>query len=176
MLDDYFDYTQAINPQGGGVLQHNAEAVVYAITDTTFSTPLPITDLNGIPMDKLRSGPNGVYPQFKVMTGETQVNVKSGDLVTRLTSILGAPLEVIPDPRNAAGGHGMRVQDGEYVLTPMPTVEQVEAAIGAAGEAAAAAAAAAFRTFPVGADTSSVPEGAVFGTYDPPATSGTPEV
>lgn len=135
MLDDYFDYTQAINPQGGGVLQPNAEALVYAITDTTFSTPLQITDLNGIPMDKLRAGPNSVYPQFKVMTGETQVNVKSGDLVTRLTSILGAPLEVIPDPRNAADGQGMRVQGGEYVLTPMPTVEQMEDAIGAAGKA-----------------------------------------
>lgn len=87
MADDYFDLSLAWQP-GFGPLP-GAEATVYAITDTDFTTPLELTDLTDVPMPALVADSYGMYPQFKVVSGETDVLAKSGDLVTAVTSRQG---------------------------------------------------------------------------------------
>jgi hypothetical protein len=76
-LDDYFPLALALSPSGGPV--PNAEALVYASSDTELTTPLAITDVDGLPLDKLVASPDGVYPQFKTVDGTFQVKIKSGD-------------------------------------------------------------------------------------------------
>lgn len=89
MTDDYFDMKLALNPETGNVVA-SAEAQVYAIEDTTFSTPLQITDMSDIPLASLIASPTGIYPQFKVTTGEERVMAKAGTMVTPLTSAEGS--------------------------------------------------------------------------------------
>lgn len=75
---DFFDYRLAIDPTAGIVVP-NATAKVYAIADTTFASPLPITDVTGAPIagNELVASPTGVLPQFMVPSGETQVMVRT---------------------------------------------------------------------------------------------------
>ncbi|MFF2631947.1 Ig domain-containing protein [Microbacterium sp. NPDC058021] len=82
---DHFPATLAVTENG--VVVRGAEAQVYAMADTTFANPLPLTDLQGVPMAKLVSSPMGIYPPFRVTTGELQVVVRSGTLLTPMTSI-----------------------------------------------------------------------------------------
>lgn len=115
MAIDYFDQKLALNDLTGNVLA-NAVAQVYAIEDTTYSTPLEITDLSGVPLDQLRSSPTGIYPAFIVPSGETQVVARSGGVVTPLTSLLGTLLLMFPDPSSASDGLILAVSEGAYVL------------------------------------------------------------
>ncbi|MDF2918135.1 MAG: hypothetical protein K0S70_2352, partial [Microbacterium sp.] len=59
---DYFPATLAADGNGNTV--KNASAQVYALADTTLSTPLALTDLQGVPMPELRSSDLGIYPAF----------------------------------------------------------------------------------------------------------------
>lgn len=69
--------------------QRNARAQVFAITDTAFTKPLAITDITGVPIanNTLEANGDGVYPEFRTPSGETQVIVKSGQALTPMTSI-----------------------------------------------------------------------------------------
>jgi len=87
MADDYFDRSLAWSPDQG--LVPHAVATVYALTDTELSQPLELTDLTDVPMSALEADAYGVYPPFKVVSGETDVIAVSGDLVTAVTSRLG---------------------------------------------------------------------------------------
>lgn len=87
MADDYFDLAPAISPGGGTV--PGAVAKVYAIEDEAFLNPLEITDLSGVPMDELVASADGIYPAFRVVSGEKRVMAKSGDLVLPMTSSEG---------------------------------------------------------------------------------------
>ncbi|MDQ0241158.1 hypothetical protein [Arthrobacter bambusae] len=53
----------------------NVSFQVYAVTDTSFSTPLPITDTFNNPLAGgiLNSGTKGVFPQFQQATNSTVV-------------------------------------------------------------------------------------------------------
>ena len=62
---DYYDYRLAIDPVAGVVVP-NATAQVYDVSDTTFSSPLSITDVTGTPLSLLQASPTGVLPQFMV--------------------------------------------------------------------------------------------------------------
>lgn len=115
MADDYFDAKLALNPDTGNVVP-GASALVYAQGDTTYSNPLPITDLTGIPLVSLLASPTGIYPAFRVTSGEYSVIAKAGDLYTPITSVLGSILTLLPDPSAAADGLVITVVDGEYVL------------------------------------------------------------
>src|SRR5690606_15809099 len=97
MATDYFDWNLALNELTGSTVP-GAIAQVYAIDDTEFTTPLTITDMTDVPLATLTASPTGLYPPFKVTSGQTQVIVKSGDVITPVTSLLGALLGVIPDP------------------------------------------------------------------------------
>ncbi len=89
MADDYFDAKLALNPETGNVVA-GASALVYAISDTSFTTPLTITDLQGIPLGALIASPTGIYPPFIVTTGEQKVLAVSGSMRTPLTSVEGS--------------------------------------------------------------------------------------
>ena len=89
MADDYFDPKLALNLETGNVVP-GAQAQVYAIEDTSFLTPLAITDMTGIPLAALIASPTGIYPSFKVVTGEQVVLAKSGSMVTPITSVEGS--------------------------------------------------------------------------------------
>lgn len=84
----YFPATLAVDSATGTRLR-NAEAQVYAMTDTAFATPLAITDMADVPFsgNKLTSNSDGIYPEFKPPAGVTQVLVKSGQALTPMTSI-----------------------------------------------------------------------------------------
>lgn len=87
-MEDYFAAALALDERTNNVVP-GATADVYALSDTSFSTPLALTDLTDMPMASLIAGPNGIYPAFKVTTGETMVMAKSGDVVTPMTSQIG---------------------------------------------------------------------------------------
>lgn len=89
MAVDYFDSTLAIDPVSGAVVP-NAVADVYAITDTGFATPLDLTDVSGSPLANLKASSTGVFPPFRVISGETQVLARtSSGIVTPMTSVFG---------------------------------------------------------------------------------------
>lgn len=83
----YFPATAAVDGATGARLRY-AEAKVYAWSDTTYATPLAITDLQGIPMPGGQLvAADGVYPDFIPPAGVLQVRVKSGIYVTPMTSL-----------------------------------------------------------------------------------------
>lgn len=87
-MADSYSASLALNPATGDVVA-GASALIYADTDTAFTTPLPITDMAGVPLAALVSGPSGVYPAFKVVSEATNVVAKAGTLITPLTSEKG---------------------------------------------------------------------------------------
>lgn len=84
-IENDYDAKLGLDQNGNRVI--NAEADVYAASDTTFSTPLVITDTQGVPMAKLYSNSDGIYPAFRVPSGELSVRVKSGNAITPMTSL-----------------------------------------------------------------------------------------
>lgn len=86
-MSDYFERSLAWQPNVGPT--PNVEADVYAISDTGFTSPLDLTDMSDVPIAKLVADSFGVYPQFKVVTGETAVVTKSGSIISALISELG---------------------------------------------------------------------------------------
>ena len=129
MDEDYFDYKLALNGATGNVVP-GAEGVVYAIEDTAFLTPLPITDLSGVPLAKLIASPTGIYPPFKVPSGETRVNVVSGPMVTPVTSAEGSrgvpgppgePAVGLPPAATLPDGYIPVVASGTWTAAPAPS-------------------------------------------------------
>lgn len=74
----------AVDPATNQVVT-NAVGQVYAVTDTSFTTPLTVTDLTGTPMTLVKVGPLGVTEQF-ITTDQPEVNWKSGSYVIYLWS------------------------------------------------------------------------------------------
>ena len=72
----------AIDPLTGLPVR-NAEGQVYAVDDETFSTPLAITDLNGLAMSSVKVGSQGVTEAFRV-EDRPEVLWKSGNYVLHL--------------------------------------------------------------------------------------------
>lgn len=106
----------AVNPANGELIG-GATFTVHAPDDTSFSTPLAVTDPNtGVAINPLRSNSNGTLPSFKVAGDLPRVKLKSGAFVTELVSLGGLVAEQVSN----AG------------LDP----ETVSAAIAAAGTAA----------------------------------------
>lgn len=83
----FFPATVAVS-ESGALLRY-AEALVYAWDDEYFSSPLRITDLQGIPMpqNKLIAS-NGIYPSFLPPDPSIlQVRAKSANHITPMTSL-----------------------------------------------------------------------------------------
>jgi hypothetical protein len=117
---DYFPSVPAIDYTTGNVVP-GAQAQVYARTDTTYSTPLTITDLNGIAFSGniLTAGPTGLFPDFRC-TGYSEVTAKSGALTTPIESYIGRLLHIVPDPTSLDDGTTLTVQAGVYqAVTPV---------------------------------------------------------
>lgn len=129
MDEDYFDEKIALNPETGAPVP-GALAQVYALEDTTLSSPLPLEDMNGVPLAMLVASPTGVYPQFRVTTGDTRVNIVSGPMMTRVTSVEGS--RGLPGPAGEPGiglppagdlpdGYVPVVASGVWSAGPMPS-------------------------------------------------------
>ena len=89
MADDYFDMKLAWNQAVGNIVP-GAVAQVYDLSDTAFTTPLEITDLTDVPLSALIASPTGIYPAFKVPSGQTRVIAKSGTMFTPMASVEGS--------------------------------------------------------------------------------------
>lgn len=106
MADIVSAFPTSIAMSDSGV-QRVAEAYVYAASDTSLTTPLAITDMQGIPITggKLTTT-TGQFPQFKAPAGVTQVLVLSGGRVTLLTDVsvyVGAAVESATAAATSAG-------------------------------------------------------------------------
>jgi hypothetical protein len=85
----------AVNPANGELIG-GATFTVHAPDDTSFSTPLAVTDPNtGVAINPLRSNSNGTLPAFKVAGDLPRVKLKSGGFVTELVSLDGLVAEQI---------------------------------------------------------------------------------
>lgn len=85
----------AVNPANGELIG-GATFTVHAPDDTSFSTPLAVTDPNtGVAINPLRSNSNGTLPAFKVTGDLPRVKLKSGAFVTELVSLGGLVIEQI---------------------------------------------------------------------------------
>ena len=126
MADDYFDAKLALNLETGNVVP-SAVAQVYASEDVGFTHPLPITDLSNVPLSALIASPTGIYPPFRVPSGEQTVLAKSGPMVTPLTSVEGlrgapgapgAPGVGLPSPTGLPDGYVAVVASGVWTAGP----------------------------------------------------------
>lgn len=87
----------AVNPANGELIG-GATFTVHAPDDTSFSTPLAVTDPNtGVAINPLRSNSNGTLPSFKVAGDLPRVKLKSGTFVTELVSLGGLVAEQIEE-------------------------------------------------------------------------------
>lgn len=98
MVLDYFDSPVAYNPDSDELVT-GATFQVFAVDDSSYATPLAITDpSSGANIPVLASSNIGVLPAFRVAGDPAQVVLKSGAFTTMLTSRYGIFLEVVPDP------------------------------------------------------------------------------
>lgn len=77
-----------IDPSYPEFLVRNQAGLVYAITDTTFTTPLSIRSLAGATLTEIRSDARGVVDEFEadVPGSVYEANWKSGVYVVRMRS------------------------------------------------------------------------------------------
>lgn len=73
----------AINPEDSTLVPGGAEGLIYAPTDTSFSTPLSLVDLTGVPMASVKVTAAGLTQAFRV-DGYPEVVWKSGSYVVPL--------------------------------------------------------------------------------------------
>ncbi|MTE24816.1 hypothetical protein [Microbacterium sp. ZXX196] len=134
-LVDYFPEQFALDPNTMRTIP-NAEADVYAVTDTGRTTPLQIVEHpSGVTMSKLTANASGLYPAFRTVSGIEQVIAVSGTLETPLNSLYAAVIAAGMDPRGVPDGYAPRVVDGAYEMVPTPDQEQVVQAITDSGTA-----------------------------------------
>ncbi len=113
---DYFEAKLALDTTSGSVVP-GAVAQVFAVADTSFTSPLPIYDLTDTPMSTLTASPTGIYPAFRC-PGHQQVVARAGGMLTPLTSLVGALLSVIPNPSTVTDTLALVAEAGEYRLVP----------------------------------------------------------
>lgn len=89
MAQDYFEFPVAYDPDSGQLVT-GAEFEVFAEDDTTFQTPLTVTDpVSGATIDPLTSTSVGVLPSFAVDGDPETVILKSGSFTSRVVSWKG---------------------------------------------------------------------------------------
>lgn len=101
----------ALNPTTG---ERAADAVieVFERTDTTFATPLAVTDLSGVPVAALRSSADAVIPAFRVTASQPRVVVKSDSYTAEILSHEGL-LEELAQAVNAAVNARIAAENAE---------------------------------------------------------------
>lgn len=130
LVPNRFPATVAYDTNTGLTIK-NAEADVYAVTDTAFTTPLDLVDLAGVPIAKLVSSNDGVFPPFVVddATEHAEVVAKSGSYLTPMVSFLGGS-----GPAGPAGPAGAGVPNvaasvaGQVIKSTGPDTPPVWAA------------------------------------------------
>ncbi|OZD48564.1 hypothetical protein CH252_18710 [Rhodococcus sp. 06-1477-1B] len=128
----YFPATVVVNESTFAPIV-NAEGYVFSASDTSFSSPLNITDVQGVPFpgSKLVANARGITQSFRAPAGVVEVRVKFGEAVTPMIS-LSAYAEVAETAASTAQGAAGAAGEAR---------DQAVIARGAAEDAAAAAAA-----------------------------------
>lgn len=85
-----YSYKTAFNPITRELAPAGAAGEIYAIGDTTFSTPLQAYDLAGLPVDLTVQGAVGYVPSFQV-EDNASVIWKSGDYIFEFTTTMPLP-------------------------------------------------------------------------------------
>jgi hypothetical protein len=119
--DDYFDYGQAVEVGGDRLIPNAPLTVVVPGTNM----PTPITDMAGVPITAFASGEKAVIPQFRSVDGLKTVDILSGSLRTRVTSMIGRQ-----GPKGEDGAPGMGADPagsmaGQVLVSAGPGVEPV---------------------------------------------------
>ena len=97
-----FKFGNVIVLDGSGNPAALAPGSVYAESDTSFSNPLPVTDLNGLPQD-LEANTYGLLPQFEVEAERGIVMWKSGDMPPQALLAVEAVVERAESAAESAG-------------------------------------------------------------------------
>lgn len=98
-------------------IARNAAGHVYATTDTTFSTPLTVTDLAGVVRSEIIANGLGLIEEFRVEDHKLVV-WKSGDFKTQLASISG----IIADAEEARASAAQALQDLQDYIAQNPAL------------------------------------------------------
>lgn len=96
----WYAYESQIAIDESGSIARNAEGFVYSTADTSFTTPLEVTDLAGVVRSEIVANALGLIEQFRVEDYKTVV-WKSGDFMMVLHSIEGA-IEEVEQAKDAA--------------------------------------------------------------------------
>lgn len=106
-----------------GTLVTSGSGQVYAITDTTFTTPLSVTDLTGSAMTEVKSSNVGIIDEFNVNLADDagEVNWKSGDWVIRLNSFKGV-MAIAKDAKTVALAAQARVEELAATILAAPAI------------------------------------------------------
>lgn len=99
MTDIAYGPLIAMDPTTGQLLP-DAEGQVFAITDTTFSSPIPMKDLSGVTMTLLKTSRESAQFDEFLVADLLELNWKSGPNIVRLTSFKG--LQIIAEAAKAA--------------------------------------------------------------------------
>jgi hypothetical protein len=127
MVLDYFDSPVAYNPDSDELVT-GATFQVFAVDDSSYATPLAVTDpASGANIPVLSSSNIGVLPAFRVAGDVPQVVLKSGAFTTLLSSRFGALVEA-----------GFDADEIAAAIAAAPAAEAARDAALAAEEAAAA--------------------------------------
>lgn len=89
-----FDFEPHLAIDESGNQAINSVAQVYSYTDTTFATPLEITDLAGVVIPTFVSTDLGVFPPFQTID-EPLVRLVSGPYIATLASVGGLRDEAV---------------------------------------------------------------------------------
>lgn len=152
-VQDYFEFAIAYNPDTE-VLQKSASFQVFAVDDLAFATPLTVFDhASGAVLSPLMSTDDAIVPAFRVQGDPTQVILKSGSWVTRLTSRYGILREAGFDVDVIQGW----VTSAQAAATNAQASATASAASATAAAASAAAAAASAAEAAGGSDPAELP-------------------
>ncbi|EYR64685.1 hypothetical protein N866_07245 [Actinotalea ferrariae CF5-4] len=93
MPEYLFTHMTALDETGEGPARQ-AEGQVYEVADTTFTTPLPITDPSGSPLSALTSSSMGIVPAFRAVASQPRVVWRSGPYTQDILSNDGVMAEL----------------------------------------------------------------------------------
>lgn len=118
MVMYYYDSVLAYNPDTVTTAKSSAFQA-YAVSDVANTTPLPVKDLNGLPLS-IRSNSDGMLPTFGV-DGYRQVKLVSGTYSQVLTSMTGILEQSDKNTADAAASRVAAEQAASAAASAVPT-------------------------------------------------------
>lgn len=140
-----YSFQAAFDPNTGTAAPRDSVGQVYPVGDTSFTTPLPTFDLNGLPVT-LTVGEHGYLPDFQV-EDHTAVVWRSGEYVFQFATtvpVKGDRGDVGKSAYESAVENGFEGTEDEWLeslkgANVLPTDEAIAAALTSEGPAQTAA-------------------------------------